>query len=915
VWRRITFGLTPRIVALVALTALLTGGVVVYIGVDAGRAALRGQILRDAETQADLAAGMTSRDIKSAREPLTKIAGARYTREAMQAGKADEMRSVLVIAQASAQPGFQNVSIYDRDGELFSRAVETVPAANVALLEWFTAVKASRVPYVGLGLLNPVSGEPVVPIVAPVLDESGQFLGAVVATLSLGRVSHTLDLAEHERALSLKLVDRRQGGVVLAQGGLGGLLQPLEAGDELARALLTGERVARSTTARDGGKVLTAITPMSDLPWAVVVEQSSDSAFRSLTPLTRDTVVFGAAVILAGCVLSAVAALQITRPLERLKAAVLDVTRGRAGARLDFRQRGEIGDLGRAFDAMSESLQQRTNDLNEAIADLRAETAVRAQAEAELRAANDKMEMRVQERTADLAEANLALQASEQKFRHMVDGARDYALIMLDRHGRVTKWNQGAERLDGYSAEEAMGLAMEAFFNAGEIEARIPELLLESAEREGKAEYEGPRVRKDGSTFWGHVVLTAIRDESGELVGFSRLVRDITEKREAEEKLRQSNALFSGFVAMAADGIIVVDSTGAVTVTNKAAQEMFGYSEAEFQGLALEELLPAGIRSRHAEHRASYLAHPEPRSMGIDLRIAGLRRDGNEFDAEVSLTPLQIDGVLSVAATVTDVSERRRLERTVEQTLQELRRSNEELTQFAYVASHDLQEPLRMVSNYTQLLARRYKDRLDHEAEEFIDFAVEGARRMQLLINDLLEYSRVSTKGRDPVPVNTELTLNQVLTNLQMAIQECGARIERTPLPIVMADEAQVAQLLQNLIANALKFHGERAPIVAVGAERAGERWLFWVKDNGIGIDRQYFERIFVLFQRLHTRDRYEGTGMGLAICKRIVERHGGDIWVESAPGEGTTFFFTLASAIEPAGISDPNLHLIPEVA
>lgn len=225
---------------------------------------------------------------------------------------------------------------------------------------------------------------------------------------------------------------------------------------------------------------------------------------------------------------------------------------------------------------------------------------------------------------------------------------------------------------------------------------------------------------------------------------------------------------------------------------------------------------------------------------------------------------------------------------------EELARSNAELEQFAYVASHDLQEPLRMVSSFTQLLARRYKGRLDQDADEFIGFAVDGAARMHKLINDLLDYSRVGNRGKPFEPTDCEALLHRTLSNLHVAIEENEARITHDPLPTVVVDESQIIQLFQNLIGNALKFHGSTPPHIHLAARQNGHEYIFSVADNGIGIDPQYHERVFVIFQRLHGREKYPGTGIGLAICKKIVERHGGRIWLESEPGQGSIFFFSI---------------------
>jgi PAS domain S-box-containing protein len=358
-------------------------------------------------------------------------------------------------------------------------------------------------------------------------------------------------------------------------------------------------------------------------------------------------------------------------------------------------------------------------------------------------------------------------------FRLLVEAIRDYGILMLDPAGNVASWNPGAEQIKGYKAKDIIGQHFSCFYTREAVEQGWPQHELDVATRDGRFEDEGWRVRKDGSRFWANVIISALRDGSGTLLGFSKVTRDLTERKRAEEAIRAANA---------------------------------------------------------------------------------------------------------------------ELERTVE----ELRRSNLDLQQFGYVASHDLQEPLRAVSGCVQVLKKRYQGRLDSRADELIGHTIDGVGRMQSLIDDLLSYSRVGTGGNAFEPSDCNEVLNKALANLEVTIEETGVVVTREQLPVVIADAAQLTQLFQNLISNAIKFRSQQPPTIHVAVRRDKGLWIFSVKDNGIGMQRQYFQRIFVIFQRLHTRTEYPGTGIGLAICKKIVERHGGRIWVESEPGQGTTFSFSI---------------------
>lgn len=487
------------------------------------------------------------------------------------------------------------------------------------------------------------------------------------------------------------------------------------------------------------------------------------------------------------------------------------------------------------------------------------------------------------------------LRESEEKYRMLLDGVRDYAIFMMDPKGDVLSWNAGAERTKGYSAGEILGRNFACFFPPDDVRRGRPEELLRMTAASGRQEEQALRVRRDGSQFLAHVTLAALHDRAGRLRGFSEISHDLSESKESEARYR-------GLLEAAPDAMVVVNTGGGIVLLNVQAEKQFGYHRNELVGQKVRNIIPEGFAERLVADALRSAEAALAQQIGTGIELSGRRKDGTEFPIEIMLSPLEgAEGIL-VTAAIRDISRRKAAEAQLLQKVEELKRSNEELGQFAYIASHDLQEPLRMVASYTQLLSRRYKGKLDSDADEFIAFAVDGASRMQRLIQDLLTFSRIGTKGKDLVETASERSLEQALVNLRGAIEESGALVTHDPLPAVLADEAQLVQLFQNLVGNAIKYQGPGVPRVHVSAARNGDRrWVFSVRDNGLGIDPQYFERIFGMFQRLHKREEFAGTGIGLAICKKIAERHGSSITVQSQPGQGSTFLFSLSgSEIEP---------------
>jgi PAS domain S-box-containing protein len=361
-------------------------------------------------------------------------------------------------------------------------------------------------------------------------------------------------------------------------------------------------------------------------------------------------------------------------------------------------------------------------------------------------------------------------------------------------------------------------------------------------------------------------------------------------KERAEAALRQSEERYRGLVEVSPEAVLV-NRNDRIVLVNGAGLQLFGASSAEqLLGKSLFELFHADYHALKRERIGKVLAGE--RTPVLEEKI--VRLDGVVVDVEVVGAPMTDQGERAVLVLVRDITERKRAQAALQQTTEDLERSNRDLEQFAYVASHDLQEPLRAVGGYVKLLQLRFAEKLDSAALRYIAGAFEGATRMERLITDLLAFSRVGTRGGNFVLADLDAVLDQALRNLQAGIESARATITHDPLPVLSVDGTQMMQLFQNLIGNALKFHSEAPPPIHIGAQRQEGRWVFSVRDNGIGIEPQYYERIFQIFQRLHTRKVYSGTGIGLAICKKIVERHGGTIWVESEPGQGSTFYFAI---------------------
>lgn len=486
-------------------------------------------------------------------------------------------------------------------------------------------------------------------------------------------------------------------------------------------------------------------------------------------------------------------------------------------------------------------------------------------------------------------------QVNEQLFHLLVESVRDYSIYVLDAEGLIATWNKGARAIKGYEAEEIIGKPYAVVFTREDQASGRPARLLAEATQIGSARDEGWRMRKDGSRIWCTAVLTALKNEDGALLGFAKITHDNTAQHNEVQKRRRSEDRLRLLLELAPDAIVIVDRCGNIVQINAQTEKLFGHSPDELIGQKIEILMPERFRDRHPQQRGGFMSNPKMRPMGSGLDLFGLHKDGREFPVEISLSTLETEDGNLVSSSIRDITEQRRITNLLKATTDDLWRSNADLTQFAAIASHDLREPLRMITSYTCLLQKRLGEQLDDKSIKFMAYIADGAKRMDDLINAILDYSHVGHQAIDAELVDAGAVAGCALHNLEQKIRDTHATIDCRPLPPVVADPVLLGQLLQNLVSNAIKFTAkDRLPQVVINARESKHEWVFSVADNGIGIRVEDTERIFTLFQRVYSASEYPGTGIGLATCKKIVERHRGRLWLESTIDVGTTFFFSL---------------------
>lgn len=461
------------------------------------------------------------------------------------------------------------------------------------------------------------------------------------------------------------------------------------------------------------------------------------------------------------------------------------------------------------------------------------------------------------------------------------------AIVGKTVDGYITSWNRKAEVLFGYTEAEVVGKPSTFLFPPDRIEeeAAVLRQVISGGSLVG---FETERKKKDGTVFPIAATYSVIKDGTGKVMGISTFIRDITEKKQAEEKIMQLAAI----VESSRDAIISKTVDGYITSWNKQAEVLFGYKESEILGQHISTLFPPD----RLDEEALILQKITSGEALLNFETQRRRKDGSVFPVAATISAINDPRgrMIGISNIIRDITEKKQAEARLQAYTTALEQKNHESEQFAYIASHDLQEPLRTITNFIGIFSEEYIDKLDENAATYLKFISSASNRMQTLITDLLEYTTIEN-DRKWVEIDCNTLVSDILQDLSATISETGTTVQYDNLPVITGQETRFKSLFQNLISNAIKFRKkDEAPVIEISAEDNDREWLFEIKDNGIGIDKPYYEKVFKLFQRLHGRKEYEGTGIGLAHCKKIVDLRGGRIWVESEPGVGSSFYFTV---------------------
>ncbi|MEI8202713.1 MAG: PAS domain S-box protein [Bacteroidota bacterium] len=644
--------------------------------------------------------------------------------------------------------------------------------------------------------------------------------------------------------------------------------------------------------------------------------------------LNHQLLILVAVILLLSFIIYFIIYRNIQTPLKELTYVTQHNHEGSVFLKSSFQSKNEFGKLSASFNMMLDLIKiecdekdMRAAELVIANKELVFQTEEKEKRAQELIIANKELEFQNQEKEKRAKELSIANQkfvdlnhelenivaqrtAELQEATDYLENLFFYAsapIVVWNREFQITRFNPAFEKLTGRKAEEVFGKSIELLFPPESAEKSMK--LIKESHQGGRLETVEMEIIHLNGTISIILLNSASVYEEDQKTSVATIAQgqDITERKHAENKLKESEERYRSLMFNLEAGIVVHSPDTSIVMNNDRASELLGLSQEQMKGKVAID--PAWEFIHEDSTPLTLEEYPVNRIVTsrqpIKDQILGVLQPNKNDIVWLTVNGFQVldhkGAITEIVISFIDISERKKVEEEIKNTLLKLQRSNQELEQFAYVASHDLQEPLRMVSSYTQLLSKRYSDKLDSDAQEFIAYAVSGATRMQTLINDLLDYSRLNTRKKAMLPADCHSVLGKVRINLATMIEERKALITCDELPRVVADETQLIQLFQNLISNGIKYNHSETLHIHISASEEKNEWIFSIKDNGIGMEKEFHERIFRMFQRLHSKNEYSGTGIGLAICKRIVERHGGRIWLESELGKGSVFYFTLA--------------------
>ena len=799
------------------------------------------------------------------------------------------------------------------DGKIIASSDSRAIGLDISDRDHFRRARNAGALAISSLLKDRTTGERAFFIARAVRDKTGNLLGVVTASVNSDQFNADL-VAEceiHEGEGTVDIFDST-GALTYSSDKKEEVFKSQRGDDPLLAAVLAGDQQQSGwlTLPDQNATQLAARVSIGDFGWVAGASRSRRTAMGDVPIVLWTVVGVNLLVAAVGGVFAALIGRMVIGQLGRLQTHAQAIGRGDFGHVAETGRVSELADLAAEFNQMGAKVRAAQDDLA---------------------AANAALEDRVRQRTAELAATVQRLERTERELRTASLYARGLLeasldpLVTISPEGKITDVNEATEAATGVPRNQLAGSDFCDYF----IEPDLARDGYRKVLSEGLVR-DYPLTIRHASGGTIDVLYNAVvyKSEAGEVQGVFAAARDVTERKRAEAELEKhrhhleelvrqrtaqleaANSQLQALFDVANVGILLLDDCGAVKRVNNTLSRWIGKDlptngerqpgdllgcvhAIDGQGTCGTTTHCSGCPIRNAFESVLRTGQPvhDVETEAV-LSVAGKEE---RLWLEVSADPVVLDGRRHAILAMNNITARKRAEDNLKQTAEQLARSNQELEQFAYVASHDLQEPLRVVTGYVQLIERKYKDRLDADAGQFFFFIIDGVARMQQLITDLLNYSRVGTRAAPFRRVNMQVVLDRALANLKAVIAESGATVTHDSLPTIEGDDSQLVQVFQNLIGNGLKFHGDESPHITVSAHRNGDGWEFAVRDNGIGIDKQYWEQIFVIFQRLHTRQKYPGTGIGLAICKRIIERHGGRIWLDSEPGRGTTFYFTLS--------------------